>query len=210
LHNVVTRIENAIEHKEIVLGAFLHIEEALDRASFDTIKQADERHGIEPAVSRWTYVMLESRRISAALSGKTLEATAARGCPQGGVLWPLLWSLLVDDLIWGLNKNGYYTVGYADDTAILIYGKLPQTVSEVLQTAICSVQQWCERTNLSVNPNKTVVIPFTRKRNVKGLKEPILFGKRFQLSHKVKCLAVIPDKGLTRKKQLDKVIDKAY
>jgi hypothetical protein len=38
------------------------------------------------------------------------------------VLSPLLWSLVVDDLIWGLNSNGYYTVGYADDIAILING----------------------------------------------------------------------------------------
>jgi hypothetical protein len=41
LHNVVTRIENAIEHKDIVaLGALLVIEGAFDRTSFDTIKHA--------------------------------------------------------------------------------------------------------------------------------------------------------------------------
>jgi hypothetical protein len=89
----------------------------------------------------------------------------------------------VDDLIRGLNNDGYLTVGYADDIAILINGKFPQTVSEVLQTALYSVQQWCERTNLSINPNKTVIIPFTRKRNIKGLKEPILFSKTIQLSN---------------------------
>jgi hypothetical protein len=105
----------------------------------------------------------------------------ARGCQQGGVLSPLLWSLVVDNL-WGLNNNGNYTVGYADDIAILINGKFPQTVSEVLQTALCTVQQWCERTKLSINPNKTVVIPFTRKRDIK---EPILFGKMIQLSSEV-------------------------
>jgi hypothetical protein len=43
--------------------------------------------------------MLESRNISATLSEETLEASAARGCPQGGVLSPLQWSLVVDDLI---------------------------------------------------------------------------------------------------------------
>jgi hypothetical protein len=144
------------------------------------------------------------------LSGETLGATAPRGCPQGGVLSPLLWSLLMDDLLWGLDNNGYYTVGYADDIAVLINGKFPQTVSEVLQTALCTVKWWCERTKLCINPNKTVVIPFTRKRNMKGLKEPILFDKRIQLSSEVKYLGVTLDKGLTWKKQLDKVIDKAY
>jgi hypothetical protein len=73
-----------------------------------------------------------------------------------------------------LNSNGYYTVRYADDSAILINGKFPHTVSEVLQTALHTVQQWCKRTNLPINPNKMVIIRFTKKRNIKGLKKPIL------------------------------------
>jgi hypothetical protein len=70
------------------------------------------------------------------------------------VLSPLLWSLVMDDLISGLNSNGYYTVGYADDIAILINRKFPHTVSEVLQTALHTVQQWCERTNLSIQTRR--------------------------------------------------------
>jgi hypothetical protein len=92
----------------------------------------------------------------------------------------VLRSLVVDDLLWGLDNNGYYTVEYADDIAILINRKFPHTVSEVLQRALGTVQQWCERTKLSINPNKTVVIPFARKRNIKGLREPIFLGKRIQ------------------------------
>jgi hypothetical protein len=63
---------------------------------------------------------------------------------------------------------------------------------------------------LSVNPNNAVVIPFTRKRSIKGLKEPILFGKTIQLSSEDKYFGLTLDKGLTWKKQLDKVINKGY
>jgi hypothetical protein len=169
LHNVVTHAEYAIDHKDIALGAFPDIEEAFDRTSFDIIKQAAERHGIEPAICRWICAMLENRNVSATLAGETLRASAARGCPQGGVLSPLLWSLVVDDLVWELNSNGYHTVGYADDIAILINGKFSHTVSEVLQAALCTVQKWWEKTKLSINPNKTVITPFTRRRELKGL-----------------------------------------
>jgi hypothetical protein len=103
----------------------------------------------------------------------------------------------VDDLLWELNSNGYYTLGYADDIAILINGNFPYTVSEVLQTALCTVQKWREKTSLSIDPNKTVIIPFTRKRELKGLKEPTLFKKRIQPSSEVKYLGIILDKGLT-------------
>jgi hypothetical protein len=104
------------------------------------------------------------------------------------VFLPLLWSLVTDDHLRGLNSNDNYTVGYADDIAILINGKFPQTLSEVLQTALYTVQKWCKGTNLYINQNKMVIIPFTRKRNIKGLKEPILFSKMIQLSRKVKSL----------------------
>jgi hypothetical protein len=85
--------------------------------------------------------MLESRNIVTTLSGGTFRASTTKGCLQEGVLSPLLWSLVVDEFIWELNDGGYYTVGYEDDIAILINGKFLQTVSEVLQTALCTVQQ---------------------------------------------------------------------
>jgi hypothetical protein len=152
----------------------------------------------------------ENRTIIPTLSGETLGTSVARVCLQVGVLSHLLWSLVVDDLLWELKSSGYYTVGYADDTAILINGILLQTLSEVLQTALCTAQQWCERTKLFINPNKTVVIPLTRQKNVKGLKEPTLFSKTIQLSSEVKYLGVTLYKGLIWKKQLDKVINKVY
>jgi hypothetical protein len=64
--------------------------------------------------------------------------------------------------------------------------------------------------NKAIKPNKMVVIPFTRKSNIRGPTKPILFGKRIQLSSEVKYLGRILDKGLTWKMQLDKVTDKAY
>jgi hypothetical protein len=98
----------------------------------------------------------------------------------------------------------------SDDIAILINGKLPQTMSEVSQTAPCTVQDWYKRMKLSIDPDKMAVIHFTRKRTIKGLKEPIVCNKMIQLSSEVKYLGITFDKGLTWKKQLDKVINKVY
>jgi hypothetical protein len=43
-----------------------------------------------------------------------------------------------------------------------------------------------------------VVVPFTRKRSIKGLEEPILFSRRIQLSSEVKYLGIILDEGLSK------------
>jgi hypothetical protein len=55
-------------------------------------------------------------------------------------------------------------------------------VSEVSQTALCTVKDWWEKTNLSIYPNKTVIVTFTRRKEIKGLKEPTHFIKTIQLS----------------------------
>jgi hypothetical protein len=52
LHNIITSIEYAIEHKVIALGTFLDIEGALERTSFDIIEEAAERHDSEPGICR--------------------------------------------------------------------------------------------------------------------------------------------------------------
>jgi hypothetical protein len=78
---VVTSIETAIEYRNIALGAFLDIEGAFDRTSFDVIKHAYKKHGTEPAICRWICAMLESRNIIAILLEETLGASTVRGCP---------------------------------------------------------------------------------------------------------------------------------
>jgi hypothetical protein len=76
LHNVVTWTET--EYKDSAPGAFHDIQAAFDRTSFHTIKLAAERHGIEPAICRWICAMLESRIVTATLSGKTPRASVGR------------------------------------------------------------------------------------------------------------------------------------
>jgi hypothetical protein len=55
-----------------------------------------------------------------------------------------------------------------------------------------------------------VVVPFTRKRDLRGLKERTLSGHKLQLATEVKYLGLTLDKGLTWKTQLGNVINKAY
>jgi hypothetical protein len=44
-----------------------------------------------------------------------------------------------------------------------------------------------------------MVVPFTMKRDLRGLKEPTLSGHKLQLATKVKYLGLTLDKGLTWK-----------
>lgn len=48
----------------------------------------------------------------------TKQALVVKGCSQEGVLSPLLWNLVVNDLITTLKSNHQYTIGCADDIVI--------------------------------------------------------------------------------------------
>jgi len=63
----------------------------------------------------------------ASLGGFSRSIAVFRGCPQGGVLSPLLWCLVVDGLLARLNEGGVYAQGYADDICLLAVGKFPNT-----------------------------------------------------------------------------------
>ena len=75
-----------------------------------------------------------------------------------------------------LLGSGVYTQGYGNDIRILVVRKFPNTVSGLIQCALRTVETWCDKLGLSVNPDKTGLVAFTRKRTLPGLFEPRLFG----------------------------------
>lgn len=208
IHELTNRIENALNSKEIALGAFLDIEGAFDNTSFDSIKRAVEERGVSRPVTNWIDSALRNRKIITSIGRVDGRASVARGCPQGGVLSPLLWCLVLDDLLRTLEQMGIYAQGYADDLTILISGKFGGTVSDLMQRALKTVESWCSKEGLSVNPAKTTIIPFTKKRNL-DLRELNLWGQTLQLEQRVKYLGVVLDSKLTFDSHLEKVTTKA-
>jgi len=72
------------------LGAPLDIEGAFDNTSFKTIITAARERGLEEICCRWIEFMLRGRLVHTSLMGSSITAEVIRGCPQGGVLSPLL------------------------------------------------------------------------------------------------------------------------
>src|SRR5262249_33989413 len=66
--------------------------------------------------------------------------------------------MTVDELINDLNSAGYLTV------------------STLMSRAFRLVEKWCKETGLSVNPQKTGLVLFTRRRKIRALNPPKLFG----------------------------------
>jgi hypothetical protein len=127
----------------------------------------------------------------ATLNGFSMRFAISRGCLQGGVLSPLPWCLVVDDLLARLSGNGVFIQGYTDDISLLVVGKFPDTVSELVQWALLTVQTQCNEVGLSVNPDKTGLVALTSKRKLPAFFERQFFGVKLRLSKLVKYLGFI-------------------
>ena len=71
------------------------------------------------------------------------------------------------------------------------------------------VSEWCRENDLSVNADKTILVPFTNKRSLTGMTLPSLNGRQIPFSKEVKYLGVTFDQKLTWNNHLDKIILKA-
>jgi hypothetical protein len=132
-----------------------------------------------------------------------------RGCPQGGLLSPLLWNMVINSLLVRLNNESPWAQGFADDIAIVSNGKFLSTVCELIQNALFIVQTWCWGVGLSVNADKTSMVIFTNNKKIVGFKKPILFETELQLKNQVKYLGVIQDEKLNWNSHIDHRLQKA-
>jgi ribonuclease HI len=194
-HSLISFIESTLEAGEIALAVIADIEGAFDRATFESFEIAAEYHDIDPLLIRWILSMLKNRTLIANLKQKIVKMRPTKGCPQGGVISPLIWLLISDSLIRCLKAANFFVVGYADDFAILSRGKFDGVVFDRMADALRIVERWCASVGLSVKPEKTGMIRFTKKA---GLSDRSLnfFGHNLVLSDQLKYLGLLLDRKL--------------
>lgn len=142
LHQVVSYIEHNLENKTCTLGAFIDIEGAFDKTTFTSINNALHKYNTPTILISWINEMLSKRIIQTETNDST-RGLVSRGCPQGGVLSPLLWNIVVNSLLDELHINDIDAVRYADDITILISGKIENTLEDLMQSALNIAERWC-------------------------------------------------------------------
>lgn len=209
LHEVVGEIEGALHSSEYMLASFLDVEGAFNNVNISSIIEALDNTGTDPQITRWTGNMLKSRAINSKIGDGVARKVVTRGTPQGGVISPLLWNLVINRILDALNGSGTKVIAYADDVVLLVRGKHTQTISDLMESSLRRLLTWARDNGLGVNPAKTELVLFTRAYKIDRFELPKLDGVTLTLSNEAKYLGVILDSKLSWKRNTEERRKKA-
>ena len=210
LHKVVHRIERRIAQKGYVLGTFLDIEGAFDNVSFEAISKSLHDSPIDASTAGWITNMVSNRYVTIEHKNVKKRIKVKRGCPQGGVLSPFLWNLIVDDLLkFSANEIPGYLQAFADDLFCLCEGLDLDVIRQRTQRTIDTIEKWCTTKGLNISALKTQIVMFTWKTKW-NLPKPIkVSGIPITLSDSARLLGVTLDSKLNFNDHVDNIVRKA-
>lgn len=209
LYSLVNQVEGALTQKEFALVTFLDIEGAFNYVLPSAIVRALSNLGTADNIVRLIHRLLTERTVVATWGSTIKSRRVMRGTPQGGVLSPLLWLVVINDLLNTLDLGGCRVTAYADDVALLVRGKHLDTLSELMQSYLTDISRWAIRCGLAVNSSKTELVLFTRKHRIPEFRTPQLDGTSLVVSESVKYLGLILDRKLNWGPNLDERVKKA-
>ena len=206
LHQLVGRIERALDAKEYALGVFFDIEGVFDNTTLVSIKTVFvlDEWKVHRSARNWMVALIQQRKICVRTVNVDINVSTNRG-----LLSPTLWSMIADSLLKWLSKQGVYSQGHTDDGVVLVIGIVLPTECEIMQHTLKGIEKWCFNHQLSVNLSKTQMVLFTRKYKIEMMKNINSYQQELTCSKQVKYLGVILDSKLNWKVHVDAKCQKA-
>lgn len=143
--------------------AAVDLSKAFDTLTHNCIMDACIRFELPKAVVTWILSYLSDRRQRVCLNGNFSDpVTITRGVPQGSVIGPLLFSLVIDSLSPVCDNSCF--LKYADDLTILHFVR--EAADDKLQMEIDNVRDWTKQHSLLINVSKCCVLDVITKRSL--------------------------------------------
>ena len=160
----VTRL---LESGKAVDVVYLDFAKAFDKVDIGITLTKLKALGIHGDLGRWLRSFLTGRSQSVLINGVKSEPRAViSGVPQGSVLGPLLFLILIGDI--DRNVVNSFISSFADDTRVG-HGVSSKEDMESLQADLESVYRWAKTNNMEFNSDKFELIRYRSNQTASNL-----------------------------------------
>jgi len=203
LHALVAGIEQSFAAKSVTACLFLDIKSAFDAAWPPGIIAALGTKGCPGYLIRIIRDFLSGRRAVLKNQDKELLVDVSVGCPQGSLLSPILWNILIDEMLRIKLPGNTRILAYADDITLSSTHKDPAMAVANLNKALEIIRAHLSSIKLSLNASKTVMMVFSKRAIPLSDLSVEIEGHRILPSRTTKLLGVILDQHLKWKDHID-------
>lgn len=179
----------------------IDIKKAFDSVPHDAVLRGAVKRGIKGKTLKFIRSFLDERKFETAIGQSRGPRTENKiGVPQGAVISPTLFNMVMADLALSLElfPDLGYTI-YADDITIWMKGDSVSKQSVTLQKALDAIQDFSERTGLQLSPEKTNYIAISdqrgRKENVGSKIKLFVNGTQIRQQPTIKILGIPIEAG---------------
>ena len=179
----------------------LDFSKAFDRVPHQRLLRKLQHFGVRGSLHSWIASFLSDRYQSVVVEGRSSDSVlVVSGVPQGSVLGPMLFLLIINDLPDKIASN---TRLFADDC--IEYRQIKDTSDcEALKEDINMLAEWETKWGMAFHPQKCSVLSVTRSRN------PFKFNYRLkghiiELQECTKHLGVDIQSSLSWKNHIDRI-----
>ena len=163
-----------------------------------------EKVEVKCCMANFIHSLLENRSLSVLVGNQLSERYSLdNGTPQGSVISPTLFNIMIDDLFEHVSDKRINTSKFADDGAIWVAHRELSTIRTLLQETLNGVSTWCDKWGFTISPEKTIGVLFRRKGVNSDTPRLTVRGKRVKFEKSAKFLGVTFDQYLTWSKHAD-------
>lgn len=164
---VHSEILKSFSQKSYTIIVYLDLQSAFDSVWHTGLLYKAQELQIPKYLLKWLYNYLSDRKIKVRYKNTySKEKTLDVGLPQGAVLSPILFNIMLYDIP---TCDKIKTVIYADDITLISTGNDIGKVRDQMQSYLKGIESWLKKWKLSVNPQKSVFQIFTKKRNIPNI-----------------------------------------